>query len=54
MHDSSTAGPRGPGRQLGDEIAETLPAHCATASTLQVEIKKGRNELNLDLRSKPE
>jgi hypothetical protein len=45
---------RGPGGQLGDEIAETLPAHCNTASTLQVEIKKGRNELNLDLRSKPE
>jgi hypothetical protein len=44
----------GSGGQLGDEIAETLPAHCNTASTLQVEIKKGRNELNLDLRSKPE
>ena len=40
--------------QLVDEIAEVLPAHCNTASTLQVEIKKGRNELNLDLRSKPE
>jgi hypothetical protein len=31
-----------------------LPAHCNTVSTLQVEIKKGRNELNLDLLSKPE
>jgi hypothetical protein len=33
---------------------ETVPDRYNTASTLQVEIKKGRNELNLDLRSKPE
>lgn len=55
----SVAGPTGrkvPGvvESLVDEIAETLPAHCNTASTITTEIKKGRNELNLDLRSKPE
>jgi hypothetical protein len=37
-----------------DEIVETVPDRYNTASTLQVEIKKGRNELNLDLHSKPE
>jgi hypothetical protein len=37
-----------------DELVETVPDRYNTASTLQVEIKKGRNELNLDLRSKPE
>ena len=40
--------------RLVDELVETVPDRYNTASTLQVEIKKGRNELNLDLHSKPE
>ena len=39
---------------LVDEVVETVPRRYNKATSLRVEIKKGRNELNLDLRSKPE
>ena len=38
--------------ELIDELAEIVPKHYNTATTLEVEIKKGRNDLNLDLQSK--
>ena len=35
-----------------DELAEAVPKHYNTATTLEVEIKKGRNDLSFDLKSK--
>lgn len=41
--------PGGVAGELVDEIAEIVPKHYNTATTLQLEIKKGRNEITLDL-----
>jgi hypothetical protein len=46
--------PGGTTGELVDEIAETVPKRYNTATTLQAEIKKGRNEINFDLTTSKE